>query len=360
VTIAPSALATLPKDSSGKSLITYGRGRMDTADIGVPQKPSIDISQGFTSRIAYKVAPSLELRSITAWRTVSDEQWDNSGGAHRTPVWGANTNFSRYSLSWLDQRQFSQELQLVGSAGKFDYVGGLYYFSERANDSARTPNTNRWNATMTGYTINDPSTYLQATVARASIAWAKSYAAFGQTTFHATDALNLTVGGRYTKDKKNGNLFTVNGAATSFTFAQENNRFDPLVVLAYQANRDINVYAKFSTGYRAGGASSRSLNYRSFGPEEVKAYEVGFKSEFFDRKVRFNVAAYMMDRTNTQVDFNYFILQSNGTVRNTLETVNAGHHPHPRRGSRPDRASDGRPDRQRFVCLYLHPRSAGA
>ncbi len=323
VTINPTALANVPKDATGTPLITWGKGRVGNADIGVPQRPSVDITQGLTSHISYKVTPNLELRSITAWRTVSDEQWDNSGGAHRTPVWGANVNFSRYSLAWLDQRQFSQELQAVGSLGPVDYVAGLYYFNERANDSARTPNTNKWNATLTGYTINDPATYLTATLARQSIAYAKSYAAYGQATWHATDALNLTVGGRYTKDKKNGYLQFVNGAATNYTFAIDAGRFDPLVVLGWQASRDLNFYAKYAPGYRAGGASSRSLTYRSFGAEEVKSYEIGMKSEFLDRKVRFNIAGYMMDRTNSQVDFNYFILQSNGTVRNTLETVNA-------------------------------------
>jgi iron complex outermembrane receptor protein len=64
-------------------------------------------------------------------------------------------------------------------------------------------------------------------------------------TYNPFDPLHITVGGRYTKDDKNGLLFTVNGAATSFTFDQSNNRFDPLVVLAYRGNPDINVYAKY-------------------------------------------------------------------------------------------------------------------
>ncbi|WP_408589089.1 TonB-dependent receptor [Novosphingobium sp.] len=317
VTVNPSVLPKLP------SIIDYGYGRATSADIGVPQQPSVDKTQGFTSTIKYKVSPALELRSITAWRTVSDEQWDNSGGAHRTPVFKANTAFSRYSLSNLDQRQFSQELQAVGSFDKIDYVAGLYYFSERANDAARTPNTNLWNSTLTGYSIIDPSTYVSATVARASIAYAKSYAAYGQATYSPIDPLHITLGGRYTKDKKNGTLFTVNGAATNFTFDQSNSRFDPLAIVAFDVTRDVNVYAKYSTGYRAGGASSRSLNYRQFGPESVKSYEVGIKSEFLDRKVRLNLAGYIMDRKDSQVDFNFFIPQPNGTIRNTLETVNA-------------------------------------
>jgi iron complex outermembrane receptor protein len=257
---------------------------------------------------------------------------------------GANVNFSRYSLAGLQQRQFSQELQAVGSAGKFDYVFGLYYFNERASDWARTPNTNKWNAALNGYTINDPSTYLSATLARASTAYAKSYAAYGQVTYNPFDPLHITVGGRYTKDDKNGLLYTVNGAATNFTFDQSNNRFDPLVVLAYEVNPDINVYAKYATGYRAGGASSRSLNYRSFGPESVKSYEVGLKSEFFDRKVRFNVAGYIMDRTTRRWTSTTSSCSERHRPEHAGNRQRAWHHQDPRRGSRPDRASGGRPD----------------
>jgi iron complex outermembrane receptor protein len=321
-TLAAKGIAPLP------DMVKAGYFRPDVADIGVPQQVSVDKTQGLTATIKYKVSPALELRSITAWRTVSDDQWDNSGGAHRTPVYTPNGNFSRYSLASLDQRQFSTELQAVGSIANIDYVLGLYYFNERANDAARTPNTNKWvsdpvTGLATGYTVNDPSQYPLAPTARASIAYAKSYAAYGQATWTPISPLHLTLGGRYTSDRKNGSLFTVNGAPTNLTFKQKNDRFDPLAVLAYDVTPGVNVYAKYATGYRAGGASSRSLTYRAFGPEAVKSYELGLKTELFDRKVRFNLAGYIMDRNNSQVDFNFFIPQPDGTVRNTLETVNA-------------------------------------
>jgi iron complex outermembrane receptor protein len=304
------------------SMVKVQPERADEAAIGVVQEPSVGKTFGVTSTVKYGITDDLELRSITAWRTVSDRQFDNSGGANRTPVFIPNATFSRYSIAKLNQRQFSQELQAVGTLGSLDYVLGAYYFNESANDEAKTPNTNKWNATGTGYTIVDPATYPSATVARASIAYAKSYALYGQGTYNLKD-LHITAGGRFTQDNKNGTLFKVNGVATTFTFVQNNKRFDPIVTLAYDIDSDINVYAKYTTGYRAGGASSRSLNYRSFGPEEVKSYEVGSKLELFNRAVRFNTALYMMDRTNSQVDFNFFIPQPNGTVRNTLETVNA-------------------------------------
>jgi iron complex outermembrane recepter protein len=306
-------------------LVTVQPDRARVASIGAPQQPSVGKTFGVVSNIKWKIGDDAEIRSITAWRTVSDDQFDNSGLANRTPVFTPNATFSRYSIATLSQRQFSQELQVVGKLPQLDYVFGFYYFNERANDSARTPNTNRWNADGTAFSIVDPLTYPLSPVSRASIAFAKSYAVYGQATYTppGLEALNLTLGGRVTRDEKNGRLFTVNGVATNFTFDQKNSRFDPLVTLAWNAGDNINLYAKYATGYRAGGASSRSLNYRSFGPEKVQSYELGAKMEFFDRKVRLNLAGYLMDRKDSQVDFNFFIPQTNGTVRNTLETVNA-------------------------------------
>jgi iron complex outermembrane receptor protein len=76
-----------------------------------------------------------------------------------------------------------------------------------------------------------------------------------------------------------------------------------MVTLAWDAADEINLYAKYSTGYRAGGANSRSSNFGAFGPESVKAYEVGAKTNLFEDRVRLNLAAYMMDREGTQIDF---------------------------------------------------------
>jgi iron complex outermembrane receptor protein len=173
-------------------VVVSGGDRMRVADIGVPQQPSVDRTEGTSLRMHYQLAPHLDLRSITAWRTVSTDQWDNSGGAHRT-VFLPNTNFSRYSLSYLNQRQFSQELQLVGSFPQFDYVLGGYYFNERAQEQASTPSSNRWNGRhrlhdqqrngrRSGHFGNQGWAIGQQFLQRASVAYAKSYAAFGQVT----------------------------------------------------------------------------------------------------------------------------------------------------------------------------------
>jgi iron complex outermembrane receptor protein len=309
------------------SMVVVTGERMDVADIGVPQQVSLGKTKGFSSNLRWKVADGIELRSITAWRTVDSEQWDNSGGAHRSPSFLPNGSFSRYSLSFLNARQFSQEFQAVGGFGDIDYVAGLYYFNERAEEVAATPNTNQWNATGTGYIIRDAMTWQRSalSISRASYANSKSYAAFGQMTWTpgGMESLHLTLGGRYTHDEKSGDLYKLNNVASAFPFAFKYNRFDPMAVLAWDATENVNLYAKYSTGYRAGGASSRSISYATFGPESVKAYEVGAKTEFFDRRVRFNLAGYIMDRFDSQFDFDFYQVQPNGSVRHTLETVNA-------------------------------------
>ena len=330
LTVVPFTATSVPSGSiRGLSPLVQVEGskRMTQADIGVPQQWSVDDTRGVDLHMSYRPTDALEIRSITAYRDLDVEQYDNIAGAHRPPVVGPNGKFSRYSLAGFWQHQFSQELQAVGSLGdSIDYVGGVFYFKETVSDDASTPSTNRWNADGTGYTILDPTPTIRGfrSLDRASTAHSESKAIYGQATWTpaSMDALHLTVGGRYTWDDKDGKLQTVNNAPTNLTFNSKVDRFDPLVTLAYDVSENINVYGKYSTGYRAGGASSRSLTYRSFDPEEVKAYELGLKSDLFDRRVRLNAAIYAMDRTDSQIDFSLVTVQGAST-RNTLETINA-------------------------------------
>ncbi|WP_342249827.1 TonB-dependent receptor [Sphingomonas sp. OTU376] len=330
--------------------------RQTVADVGVPQQPSVDITHGFTSNLKYKVSPNIELRSITAWRGVSTDQWDNSGGPERS-TYAPNANFSRYSLSFLDQHQFSQEFQAVGSFDQFDFVLGAYYYTEHATEYAATPLSNLWNADGTAYTIRSPivsgtvtsanSGYqpynascvntLAATVpqfanscqfiTRASKAWDHNYSAFGNLTFSPEGTgLHFTAGGRFTKDKRHGNLYVVNNVVQGFSFENSVNRFDPMFNIAYDATPDMHFYAKYSTGFRAGGANDRSQSFNAFGPESVKSYEIGAKMDFLDHRARLNLAGYIMNRTNTQFDFDLFDTSATSPTSGSHieQTQNAG------------------------------------
>ena len=294
-----------------------GGNRVKVAQIGVPQQASVDKTEGVSITLKYKLSPAIELRSITAARAVATDQWDNSGGPART-IFAPNANFSRYSLSFLTQRQFSQEFQLVGSLPSVDYVLGAYYFNERAQEEAATPSTNKWNATGTSFTINSPvvsgpitssnqgyADRSQLFLARGSVGHAKSYGVFGQATYTPAglEQFHLTLGGRYTNDKRTGVLYRVSGVATNYQLNLKYSRFDPLIIAAVDAAPGLNFYAKYSTGFRAGGANDRSATFLAFLPEVVKSYELGAKLDLLDHRVRLNVAGYKMDRSNTQTDF---------------------------------------------------------
>jgi iron complex outermembrane receptor protein len=334
-------------------VVVNGDTRMRVADIGVPQQPSVDRTHGYTVHATWAVSPEIELRSITAWRGVSATQWDNSGGAHRVPVVapgcaGAACNFSRYSLANLHQTQFSQEIQAIGTFGSVDYVLGLYYFTEHVSDDAATPNSNA----IAGYTaagqttgyqfvILDPCTGSSGfgsqpgcrSIDRASEVRSHSYAAYGQVTWNVSDSLHLTVGGRYTRDHKRGVLhysrnvnYDVNTAAAAAAGYQPLDRtwtrFNPSATIAFDLSPTVHPYARFSTGYRAGGASSRTANYQAFGPEDVRAYELGIKTDLFGHRARLNLAGYIMDRDDSQVDISS-IQPFNGSNFNNLVTINA-------------------------------------
>ena len=341
-------------------VVVNGDTLMRTADIGVPQRRSFDETHGFTNVLKWKISPEVELRSITAWRGVDVQQWDNSGGAHRVPVvnYGpqctadgpASCTFSRYSLADLRQRQFSQELQAVGTIGSVDYVAGLYYFNEHVSDTAATPNSMRviYNTpTQATYvptvfcTADTPEFVGKAvngcSIDRASQVRSKSYAVFGQATWNVGEKLHITAGGRYTWDEKQGQLIYSRNVdyRTNPTIAAQNGyvpldkkwrRFNPLVTIAYDFNNEVHGYAKYATGYRAGGASSRTSDYRAFNPEDVKSYEIGLKADLFGRRARLNLAGYIMDRTGSQVDLSTIqptVLPTGTTNFNNLVTFNA-------------------------------------
>ncbi len=306
--------------------------RADKANVGVPLRMSEGNTWGHRLNLSWKVADDVELKSISAYRKLKQTQNDN--GAVALSVFAPNGTFARYSMANVYQDQFSQELQLVGKLPGLDYVVGAFYYRENVHDNAQTPNSLQWNATGTAYTTL-PLNLAAIPFDRASQVTATSYGVFGQAVWTPPildDAAHLTVGGRLTKDQKKGSLDIVNGALPTYVDASHNtvtgivpldeswSHFDPLVTLAYDVTTDVSVYGRWSTGYKAGGANSRSLTYRAYDPEKVSMFELGAKSEFFDRRARLNVAVYSGDIKDAQVDFNVIVLNNN---RGTLETTNA-------------------------------------
>lgn len=324
---APTAPA-----SAFAPLVQLQTQRAEFTDIGVPQQDSVGDIQGHTLNLSWSPSDRFEIRSISAHREVEQSQFDNGIGAH-SAAFRPNTAFARYSLASLRQKQFSQELQLLGTFDRFNFVTGVYYYHEEGDDDAWTPNTLLWNATGTAATRI--ATLGAGAVTpfpdRASTAETDSVALFGQATWTPpilSERLRLTAGARYTNDKKSGQLNKVNGALPvlngvtgQIRFDDSWSRVDPMITVAFDLTDTLHLYGRWGTAYRAGGANGRSISYRSFDPETVSSFELGLKAQFLDNRARVNLAAYKTRYEDIQIDFN--ALNLGGTTRGTIETVNA-------------------------------------
>lgn len=198
-----------------------------------------------------------------------------------------------------DQWQFTQELQLVGEAfdGRFNWVGGVFYFKEKATalEQVFFPVVN----IQSGGSIDNDS-----------------IAGFAQGTYDFTDKLSLTAGIRYTRDKKRftPDQFVITSAIglppgtpllpageVSETFSD----WTPMVNLAYQWTPDLMTYFTFSEGFKSGGFTQRIFpplpEVPSFEPETARVVEAGFKSQVLDNRLRVNGAFYRTGYQDVQV-----------------------------------------------------------
>jgi iron complex outermembrane receptor protein len=318
---------------------------VDVAAVGGPEQPSVGKTFGHRLNLEWQAMPHLTLKSITAYSELTQSQFDNGSiaAAFTSVPSGAsfvNVPFQRYSLAGFRQNQFSEELQAIGELPRLKYAFGALFYQERVQDSATAFFDAKFtDAVGSAYTVLNLDPGAQV-LQRASYVKTTSKGLYGQATYTppiAADIAHLTLGLRYTNDQKDGSLFIVNGvapsppgfpASTPIPLAYSKSRVDPLANLAIDASRDVHVYGKWSTGYRSGGANSRSLTYASFNPETVSMFEAGAKTEFLDHHARFNVAAYTGRYKNIQLDFSGLYQQLvNGvlvnTTRTTTNTVNA-------------------------------------
>ena len=336
--------------------------RARDANVGVPQQPSVGKVNGNRLTLDWHPAEALTVKSITAYRTLTQSQYDNGSAATTmstaSGVFAAKNFagaaipllFSRYSLADFRQNQFSQEVQLIGDLPELKFVAGALYYDERVQDNARAFYTNQCSDfTCTGYVILPPNfrtdvanyaslplDYTAQRIDRASHVRTSSVGAFGQATWTPAaldDRVHLSGGLRWSRDAKHGALLTVNGKlpvdrnglSRQIPLDASWSRVDPMVNLAFDASRDVHFYGKWSTGYKSGGANSRSQEYDPFKPETVSIFEIGAKTEFLDHRARLNVAAYAGSYKDIQIDFQRPYQDANGvsTTRTTISTLNA-------------------------------------
>lgn len=346
--LAPSPYSTALAPAAGN---TASPDRIDTATFGVPQQDSVGNTWGHRLTAGWEVADGIQLKSISSYRDLKQTQWDNgsasqSAGAFKTGTTFLGADLSRYSTALFNQNQYSQEFQLIGEAERLDYVLGALYYHEHVTDNAQAFATNVFTDAVGINSVPKAIDYRVQRIDRASEVTTQSTGVFGQATWTPPvldDALHVTVGGRWTQDTKTGRMRTINGV--NFPVGSQGkivsglispnpmdtswDRFDPIVNVSYDLTDSILVYAKHSTGYKSGGANSRSLRYEPFNPEVVTMEEIGAKMEFFDR-LRVNLAAYTGNYEDIQLDFSASYLQTDPvtgallqTQRTTTETTNA-------------------------------------
>jgi iron complex outermembrane receptor protein len=191
-----------------------------------------------------------------------------------------------------DSRQWSDELQVVYNSKWMTLTSGVLYFwsyethngiGDAANEYALTP--------IPFYTITPtgiPTSHVTE----------KSQAFYIQPEFHITSQLTFTVGYRITHDMKNNYFATLplGGPLLQFSSRYADTKPSTLFSLDYKFTPDIMVYGKYSAAYMSGGQSF-TLNYL---PEIAKSWEAGAKTEFFDRRVRANLALWTVKYTNMQ------------------------------------------------------------
>ncbi|TNE62092.1 MAG: TonB-dependent receptor [Alphaproteobacteria bacterium] len=255
-------------------------------------------SKGLYGSVEYEASESLTLKSITAYRedyTESVIDFDSL----------AVDDFDAPVI--YDNSQFSQEFQALFNSGKWHGVAGFYYLDASASNDFDVVLGQLGVTAYTGGTVDT-----------------KAWSAFADITYDMNDNLSLSVGGRYTNDKRSADIFrgTYLGKGSPFlgndaaillatTSDFENDRtfkdFSPRFAVDYKLSDDAKVYASYSRGFKAGSFDPRGANFSSpevedgFDAETLDSFELGLKSTWMEGRARTNIALFYSDYKDMQI-----------------------------------------------------------
>jgi iron complex outermembrane receptor protein len=229
---------------------------------------------GVSGTLEWKLGDNVNLKTVTAYRSFWNKFGRDSDGSP-LPIDGTYDD-NRH-------RQFTQEIQLTGTAGQLDWATGAFYYD--AHDSNR------------GYSyLYNP--FIPPADAL-DVQDTKNWAIFAQGTWHANDQLSVTAGARYTDDQKDAVIRRAlyNGTPTinDFFVPASATNTDFTLSTDYKWTETFMTYVKYATGFKGGGFSPRpgsAAQTAPFGPEKLRTFELGAKSELFDRRMRLNGAFY--------------------------------------------------------------------
>jgi iron complex outermembrane receptor protein len=298
-----------PQFESPNPYVSYATYRGTAGSSYDAQAESELTAWGVAGTIDYFISDDVRLKSITAYRS-TDAYFvvDND----ESPIPKSE------SIGRPSQEQFTQELRL--SADLADLVdltvGGFYYNGDSVQGGRNLIGS------------------INADFLTADTIESESSSVFAHAVFHVTEDLNLTAGIRYTDDRKIYTFVrsTVDGSFSpavtpidgqSATFSEE--ILDYRAVIDYRWSPSFFTYAQFSTGFKGGGVNPRVFfpnQVAAFGEERLNAYEIGFKFETLDRRLRLNVSAFLNDYSNIQIQTNTAFFNVNLPVQPDITLPN--------------------------------------
>lgn len=209
------------------------------------------------------------------------------------------------------ENQWTEELQLAYDSGPIKAIAGFFYMNAKSQYDPFQ---------IAGLAISAQSGGLSDRLVINSTQRTKSYAAFGQASWEFATDTNLTLGARYTIDKRrldadqffaigiplpdafcsaycrpDGDLFPLGSIEQSKTFKKPTWR----LALDHKFGPDFMVYASYSRGFKSGVYNLTSPADAPARPETLDAGEIGFKSTILDR-IRFNAAGFYYKYKNIQ------------------------------------------------------------
>ena len=267
---------------------------------------------GLSLTVAAQLSDHLTLKSVSAFR--KDRSY-------------APIDFDALPAADVDvpaiyrNEQTSQEFQLAYKSDKLNGIVGFYYLGAKAQTGFGVLLSNNI-AGLDAYTAGDVRTETQSI-----------YADF---TYDFTPAFSLSLGGRYTWDKRDSYVFKANyigltsefggtpipfgNPSTDFRGSASFKRFTPRASLAYKPNANHLFYISYSEGFKGGGFDPRGsgtsapdtnldgvrsyqeiYNYLLFRPESVVSYEIGWKGSAFDHALTWAIDGFHSDYTDVQI-----------------------------------------------------------
>lgn len=228
--------------------------------------------------------------------------------SYRTHDYYSRIDTDRSPLSMLydgdpeEVSRWSEELRLNWSTGPVDWIAGVYYFQQTTDNQAFVEV-----GSDLADLIGDPSLagMLAGSVATLD---ATSTALFASANWTVNDRLDIALGGRYTRDEKEisyqqSDPLGLLGGDADIDASDDWSEFTPQANVRYRFTGDVMGYATISRGFKSGGFNDAlgSATGIAFDTETLWNYEIGLKSELFDRRVRLNIALFYMDWSSIQV-----------------------------------------------------------